>query len=390
MQYREFGKLDWKPSALGFGAMRLPHIGSDMFNLDEEESIKMLRYGIDHGINYVDTAAPYANTLSEKIVGKALKDGYRQKVKLATKLTSFFMKGPDDLERFFNAQLERLQTDKIDFYLLHGLNKQSWKIHKEWKTIEFVEKKMAAGQVCHFGFSFHDEFSVFKEIVDSYDNWTFCQIQYNYLDADKQAGRQGLQYAAGKGLGVIIMEPIRGGNLANRPPEGVFQLWDSAPIKRTQADWALQWVWNQPEVSLLLSGMSNLQQVKENLESAERSGIGTLTKEELILVNKVKDAYNALVPIPCTKCQYCQPCPNGVAIPVIFDMFNESAMFDDWHVAMRYMGAFGGLPENSRADKCLECGECLEKCPQQIPITDWLKKAHAKLYIPDFKSPTKP
>jgi predicted aldo/keto reductase-like oxidoreductase len=388
MQYRNFGKLEWKPSALGFGSMRLPHIGQNVFDLDEAESIKILRYGFDHGINYVDTAASYANTKSEKIVGKALLDGYRQKVKLATKLTFFFLKGPNELDSSFNAQLERLQTDKIDFYLLHGLNKQSWQTLKEWKALQFVEKKMALGQVGYFGFSFHDEFSVFKDIIDSYDNWTFCQIQYNYMDVDNQAGRKGLHYAAEKGLAVVIMEGIRGGALANKPPEAVAKLWASAPRQRTQADWALQWLWNQPEVSMVLSGMSNLQQVKENLESAERSGVGKLTRDEMNLVDRVKEAYINSVPIPCTKCQYCQPCPNGVAIPQIFELYNDAAIFDTWRQKKQnYMGGFNGLKAEQRADKCIECGQCMEKCPQRIEITDWLKKIHDKFFDPNFKPP---
>lgn len=271
MQYRKFGKLGWKPSALGFGCMRLPQFDQDMAHVDEAEAIRMIRYAIDHGVNYLDTAAVYHMGNSERVVGKALQDGYRQKVKLATKLTLFALKSGDEFDRFFNNQLERLQTDKIDFYLLHGLNRQLWKSAQEWKAIRWIEGKIAAGQISYLGFSFHDEYDVFKEIVDAYDNWTFCQIQYNYMDVKNQAGRRGLKYAADKNLAVVIMEPIRGGLLAKKPPELVAKVWRTSSIDRSPAEWALQWLWNQPEVSVVLSGMSTMQQVIENLAAAERS-----------------------------------------------------------------------------------------------------------------------
>jgi len=324
MQYRRFGKLDWKPSALGFGCMRLPQLDQDMAHIDEAEAIRMIRYAIDHGVNYLDTAAPYHMGNSERVVGKALQDGYRQKVKLATKLTLFMLKSGDEFDRFFNNQLERLQTDKIDFYLLHGLNRQLWKFVQEWKAIRWVEGKMAAGQVGYLGFSFHDEYDVFKEIVDAYDNWTFCQIQYNYMDVNNQAGRRGLKYAAGKNLAVVIMEPIRGGILAKKPPEPVAKVWQTSPNDRSRAEWALQWVWNHPEVSVVLSGMSTMPQVIENLAAAERSGPGKLTKGELSFIGKVRKAFLDYSPVPCTKCGYCLPCPNGIEITTIFELFNEA------------------------------------------------------------------
>jgi predicted aldo/keto reductase-like oxidoreductase len=212
MQYRKFGKLDWKGSVLGFGAMRLPQLGKDrMSPIDEPEAIKMIRYAIDNGVNYVDTAFTYNMGGSERVVGKALRDGYREKVRLATKLSGMVLKSPDEFDRYLNAQLKRLQTDKIDFYLLHALSTQLWKQMKEWKAIQFVEKKIAKGKIGYLGFSFHDSYEVFKEIVDYYDNWTFCQVMYNYFDENNQAGRKGVEYAAAKGLAVVVMEPLRGG-----------------------------------------------------------------------------------------------------------------------------------------------------------------------------------
>jgi uncharacterized protein len=388
MQYRKFGKLKWMPSALGFGCMRLPQVGQDMYHLDEDESIRIMRYGIDHGINYLDTAAPYAMGNSERVVGKALRDGYRQRVKLATKLTPFQVNSPNEFERFFEGQLERLQTDKIDLYMLHGMNKKCWDMFREWGAIEFIEGLISKGMVDHIGFSFHDDFQVFKEIIDYYSGWDFCQIQYNYMDIERQAGTKGLKYAAERGLAVVIMEGLRGGLLTKRPPEFVSKIWDSAPIKHSLAEWGLLWLWNHPEVSVVLSGMSSMQQVIENLDAADNSGIGGMSVDELGIIEKVRSAYTELTPVPCTGCRYCMPCPNNVAIPSIFEMYNESTMYDDlFEGRMKYMWSVIGIEADQRATNCVECGECTEKCPQGIDIPGQLKKAHNRLYDSDFKAP---
>jgi len=378
MQYRKFGKLDWEVSALGFGAMRLPLIDRDSVNVDEPESIRMIRYAIDHGVNYLDTAYPYHSGQSERIVGRALQDGYRDRVKLATKLPARLMESAQDFDRYFNEQLERLQTEKIDFYLLHGLNGQSWPKVRDLGILSWAEGSISDGRIGHLGFSFHDDYEVFKEIVDAYDNWTLCQILYNYMDVNFQAGTCGLKYAAARGLAVVVMEPLRGGCLS-KPPDQVAKLWKSAPQNRTPVEWALLWVWNQPEVSVALSGMSMMEQVVENVAVADRSGPGTLIPEELALINEVSEAYHGLSPVPCTNCGYCMPCPNGVEIPSIFQMYNEAIMYDDLRIPRLRYGDPAGLKEEQRADQCTECGECLEACPQEIPITEWLKKAHSLL-----------
>jgi predicted aldo/keto reductase-like oxidoreductase len=378
MQYRKFGKLDWEASALGFGAMRLPLIDSDPANVDEPESIRMMRYAFDQGVNYLDTAYPYHAGRSEVIVGRALQDGYREKMKLATKLPSRLVESDTDFDRFLNEQLERLQT-KIDFYLLHGLNGRSWPKVRDLGVLRWAESAMADGRFDYLGFSFHDDFEVFKEIIDAYDNWTLCQIQYNYMDIEYQAGRRGLEYAANKGLAVVVMEPLRGGRLAKEPPEQVAKVWSNAPQKRSPAEWGLLWVWNQPEVSLALSGMSAMEQVVENVAAAEQSGPGTLTANELTVIDRVREAYRGLSPIPCTNCGYCMPCPNGVEIPSIFQIYNETITYDDPRTGrFRYRGP-NGLKEEQQADQCIECDECLEACPQEIPIPEWLEKAHKLL-----------
>ena len=376
MQYRTFGRLDWRPSALGFGAMRLPTLDGDSGKIDEALATRMIRTAIDAGVNYVDTAWPYHKGEGEPFVGRCLQAGYREKVKLATKMPCWLIEEADEFDTFLAQQLKRLQTDHIDFYLLHGLNKTRFPVVRDLGVFEWAERAIADGRIGHLGFSFHDELPVFKEIVEAYD-WTFCQIMYNYMDTEFQAGREGLRHAAAKGLAVIAMEPLRGGSLTQPAPEPVAKLWDESPVRRSQADWALQWVWNHPEVSLLLSGMSEMYHVEENVKSAENSGVGTLSDEELARVERVRAAYRSLSPIPCTDCKYCMPCPSGVSIPRIFSIYNAAMMYGDRKSAQRSYNQFM-KPEN-RADNCTECGQCESACPQQIKIIDWLKNAHTFL-----------
>ena len=375
MQYRRFGKLDWKVSALGFGCMRLPIKGEDHSNIDEPTATKMLHYAMDHGVNYIDTAYPYHGGNSELLVGRVLKGGYREKVRLATKLPCWLVKAAEDFDRYLNEQLEKLQTDHIDFYLLHGVNGQRWQEMRDLDVLGWAEKAIADGRIRYLGFSFHDKYEVFKEIVDAYNQWTFCQIQYNYMDIENQAGTKGLKYATSKGLAVVIMEPILGGRLVN-PPQPIQDLWNTAAKKRMPADWALQWLWNQPEVSVVLSGMSTMQHVEENVASADASGINTLTQEELALIERVRDRYQELCPIPCTKCEYCMPCPNGVNIPRNLEVYNEGVMYDKPDQARQ---AYPWLPEEERASACIQCRECEELCPQSIPISEWMVHVHGVL-----------
>jgi len=376
MQYRRFGKLDWNVSALGFGAMRLPVIDKDHNRINEPEAIAMIRQAIDNGVNYVDTAYFYHGGTSENLVGKALEDGYREKIRLATKMPSWIIEKYEDYDRYLSKQLENLKTDHVDFYLLHGMNKGFWERLRDLDVLKWAESAMADGRIGHIGYSFHDSLDVFKEIVDSYDGWDFCQIQYNFMDIEFQAGTEGLKYAADKGMAVVIMEPLRGGGLAKEPPAQVADLWAKASQKRSPVDWALQWLWNQPEVSVVLSGMTAMQHVEENLACADKSGVGILTDDELSIISQVREAYLKLSPIPCTSCQYCMPCPNGVNIPTILGRYNEGFIYDDHRVArMRYRQ----LPREEQADQCVECLECEEKCPQDIPISEWLKKCHGWL-----------
>ena len=364
MKYRTLGRTNTQVSALGFGAMRLPTTGAAA-EVDEAQAVAMLRYAIDRGVNYVDTAYVYHAGKGEGVVGKALADGYRDKVHLATKLPIWSVQKVEDCDRFLNEQLSRLQTEHIDFYLLHCLQKRSWQKMRDLGALEWAAKAQADGRIGHFGFSFHDTYETFVEIVDDYD-WSFCQIQYNFVNEDVQAGTKGLKYAAAKGLGVIIMEPLFGGTLAN-PPRPVWEIWNKDQRKHRPADVALRWLWDKPEVSLVLSGMSNLEQVEQNIDSACRSGVGTLDEHEAALVARVQQEYAKLSPIPCTKCGYCMPCPNGVNIPVNFELGNNATVFQGSSISL-CRNLYNSLPETERAAACVTCGTCQEKCPQGIEI----------------------
>lgn len=368
MKYRKLAKLDLKVSALGFGAMRLPVIDDDSAKIDQKEAIKMIRYGIDNGINYVDTAWPYHQGESERVVGKALKDGYREKVYLATKLPVWKCETEADLDKYLNEQLKKLQVDKIDFYLLHALNKERWQTVKELNIIQWAEKKKKEGKISYLGFSFHDNHEVFNKILDAYD-WDFCQIQYNYLDTEYQAGRSGLQKAYDKGIGVIIMEPIRGGWLAQKPPQKAKKLFDSENPDRTPVEWALHWIWSQKEPGVVLSGMSNMQQLKENLKTASKSEVGLLSESEFEMMEKAAEEMRG--PITCTRCEYCLPCPEGVNIPRNFYFYNQAKLLSEKEkMAEKYFE----MDQKARASSCVECGQCEPQCPQNLEIIELLKE----------------
>lgn len=373
MLYRKMKKADPELSILGFGCMRLPQ--KENGEIDEETATSMLRYAIDHGVNYVDTAYPYHNGASEPFVGKALAGGYREKVNLATKLPSWLIKSREDMDRYLDEQLARLRTDSIDFYLVHGLMRPFWENLVSLGVTDFLTGAIADGRIRYAGFSFHDTTKVFKEIVKSYD-WTFAQIQYNFMDEHYQAGTEGLRYAAKKGIGIVVMEPIRGGLLAKDLP-GISEIWQEAKAHHDPAGWALRWVWNHPEVTVVLSGMSAPEQVRQNIETAGTGLPASLTTAEISLFRKVKKELEKRILIPCTGCRYCTPCPHGVSIPECFEYFNRGHMYDDREQTRQIYtaflaGVFDGIP--SYASLCQECGECEEKCPQNLPVRENLKK----------------
>jgi predicted aldo/keto reductase-like oxidoreductase len=384
MQYKKLGRTDYNVSILGFGCMRLPVVQDaetvkNFFErqmaVDEEKAIEMIDYAINQGINYFDSAYMYHGGKSEVILGKALQNR-REKVIVTTKSPLRNIETSDDFDRILDEQLGRLGTDFLDFYLLHGIGRESWSKAKELDALGFLDKIQKDGRAKYVGFSFHDDVNIFKEIIDSYE-WTICQIQYNYFDENYQAGKEGLQYAASKGIGVVIMEPLRGGKLTNKIPEDVQRIWNSTKRGWTPAEWGLRWVWNHPEVSLLLSGMSSMAQLEENIRIAEDARPESLSSEEMDTIHRVADTYRRLLRVDCTGCAYCMPCPNGVNIPMNFTLYNDYYLFQDLDLSQAFYNDM--MPPEHRASSCAECGECEEQCPQHIEIIEELKKVDATL-----------
>ncbi len=378
MQFRKFGKLDWNGSVLGFGCMRLPTVDGNSIgpNINEPVAARMIHHALDRGVNYFDTAYVYHEGKSETVLGKALL-GHRDQVKIATKSPVWLVQKETDFDRMLNEQLGRLQTDHIDFYLFHALDKKRWnEFVLKYKLLERAEAAIRDGRIRHLGFSFHDDYESFAEIINGYDRWTFCQIQYNYMDTENQAGIKGLKLAASKGLAVVIMEPLLGGRLT-RPPSSIRQLIERSGVKRTPADWALQWLWDQPEVSVVLSGMSDMDQVKANLDSAAQARSHSFQAADVKLIADLRQKYLERTAIPCTKCNYCMPCLNGVNIPANFEIYNEAFLHEDVPGARFKYQIF--IPEAARASVCVACHDCEDHCPQKIPISDWMPKVHALL-----------
>lgn len=363
MQYRKFGNTGVEVSALGFGCMRLP-LNEDK-TINEDLAISMIRNAIDNGVNYVDTAYPYHQGQSEIVVGKALKDGYRKKIYLADKMPEWLLETEEDFDKYLDEQLAKLDTDHIDFYLLHALGRERFeeKVKKLNLTKKLAEAK-ASGKVRYVGFSFHDSLDLFKEIIEYWDGWDFCQIQYNYINTDYQAGTEGLRYAASKGLGVVVMEPLLGGKLANLAPH-VAEVF---PEGKSHVEYALDFIWDQPEVSLLLSGMTEPDQVEGNLQYASRSHVGMVTEEEKEIYAKAKEIFDRMALVNCTKCAYCMPCPFGLNIPELFAAYNMTAS----HGMAKAKAAYEALEK--KADACRACHHCEQECPQHIKISEVMTK----------------
>ncbi|MGI6747953.1 MAG: aldo/keto reductase [Anaerovoracaceae bacterium] len=374
MKYRNFPASGKQISLLGFGTMRLPvEDAAKSVNVNEAEAIRIIRSAIDRGVNYVDTAYNYLGGNSEVVLGKALKDGYREKVFVADKMPIWLLKNESDLERLFNEQLKRLDIDYIDMYLIHNVNAISWeKKVLKYNVLDFFQKKKDEGKIKHIGFSFHDEFDLFQKVIDSFP-WDFCQIQLNYMDAEFQAGIKGLKYASSKNISVIIMEPLKGGKLTDILPPSVEAFWAKAPIKRTPAEWALRWVADFPEVLTILSGMSTMEQVDENIRILSEADPNSLTETEHELIKNVADEYNKLIKYSCTACKYCMPCPVKIDIPTVIGLCNEWYIY---HGSPKVKSDFElWIPPKSRPSVCTACKSCEKSCPQQLPISDIMKLA---------------
>jgi uncharacterized protein len=374
MKYRKFGSLDWNVSVLGFGVMRLPSMDKDPADIDEAASIKMIRYAIDHGVNYLDLGYPYDMSRHEqrtRIIGRALQDGCRQKIKVAATLPTFSIKISADFDRCLEEQLKWLNVDRLDFYLLGRLNRENWPALEQLGILNAAEKAMTDGRISHLGFSFHDHFQVLRDILNAYDNWTVCQFQYSYMDIDHDPGFSGIKYAADQGLAVVVIEPLRWGRLTKEPPGSVAKVWASASRKLNLTEWGLRWVWNHPEVSVVVCDMSTVDQVGENIALTDSAGPDSLTVRELVLLNRVRDAYQALRVVPCTSCRACMPCPVGIDVPRIFELYNDAVIYGDVKTARSIYCA-----EKHDIDCCTECNVCVDSCAKRLAVLDFLKAAH--------------
>lgn len=375
MKYREFGKLGITGSAFGLGCMRFNGEASGDAVIDEEKAVSLIRRAIDGGVTYLDTAYVYLDRTSEIVLGKALKDGYRDKVTIATKMPSEWVHNREEMENLLEEELRKLQTDHIDFYLMHGINREKWEYFKSIGAPEFFDEKKREGKIRYKCFSFHGPYEEFEYILNDYD-WDMVQIQYNFMDVENQAGTKGLELAGRKGIPVVIMEGLLGGRLAKAPSD-VQALYDGFPIKRTPVEWAFRWLCNHPQIATVLSGCNEAEQIDENLRIFDSVEPGIMTGEELELMDKVREAYLNRTKIGCTGCRYCMPCPNGVNIPGLFAAWNRVSLYethpsDDFDLQQI-------ISKNEAANHCIACGSCETECPQHLPIIEKLKEAQEQL-----------
>lgn len=378
MEKRKLEKLGIETSLLGFGCMRFPCMADGSIN--EAETEKMIDKAIAEGVNYIDTAYPYHDGNSELVVGKILKKYERSSFYLATKLPVWFVKSAEDVDKYFNEQLEKLQTDYIDFYLMHAMNKERWDDMLKIGCVERLEKLQAEGKIKYLGFSFHDGYEVFEEMIN-YRDWDFVQIQLNYMDVDDQAGMKGYALAEEKGIPLVIMEPIKGGSLASLPKE-ITEKFSQLDGEASPASFALRWVGSLPNVKVILSGMSTMEQVEDNLKTF--ADFKPLSEEEQKAVAQVKATLEARVQNGCTGCRYCMPCPAGVDIPGCFSAWNTYYAYQNYNVVKWSWEE--GIGEEHQAKNCIKCGMCEAACPQQIAIREDLERVQKDLELAQSKA----
>jgi predicted aldo/keto reductase-like oxidoreductase len=355
----------------------LPRIDEDPASINEVEATNMLRYAIDHGVNYLDLGYFYDKSKRERLsrlIGRTLQDGYREKIKVAASLPSVIIHTAVDIERYIDTQTSMLGIENLDFFFLGGINRQNLPELPLSAVLRKVEVMISDGRLGRLGFSFHDDFQLLRTVLDAYDDWSLCQFQYSFMDVDHHPGIGGLKYAADKGLAVVITEPLKGGRLTRELPESAAKIWAGAYPKRSPAEWGLRWVWNQPEVATVVSDMRTMEQVIKNIALADKVIADSLTVPEELLINQVRDAYRNLKPISCTGCRGCMPCPQNIDVPRIFELYNDAIMYNDIEISRSIY-----RDEGHGIDSCNECGICEKACGRKIPITDWLRTAHELL-----------
>lgn len=352
-------------SVLGLGTARLP--------LEGAVSTEIIRHAIDRGVNYLDV--PYVSDAEKRqalgrLIGSTLADGYRQRVKVALALPVSVIGSPDDFNRYLDEQLESLGTDNVDFGIIGWLDRQNWPGLKEAGVLSWLDSSVQDGKIKHVGFAFHDDYQTLRDILNAHDNWALCQVKYSFMDVDHHPGVGGIRLAAENGLAIVVSEPLKSGRFTRNIPPGVSAVWAEASPPRSPTEWALPWVWHHPEITVAVSNMSTLEQLKENIALADVAAANSLSVLEQVLVNKVRDAYQAMKPFACTACRGCMPCPRDIDVPRIFELYNDAVMYDDVEIFRTVY-----REEGHDIDRCNECGLCEDACGRNIAITEWLKKA---------------
>jgi predicted aldo/keto reductase-like oxidoreductase len=376
VRYRRFGGLDWDVSVLGLGVAGLPVGDPDSGGAAESEGVRMIRHAIDHGVNYLDLGCPYDMVRQESLAqmaGCALKDGFRERVKISLTVPVSMSESARDFDRYLDTQMEWLRTGSIDFCVLGGVNRENWPRIQETSFLKTAERAISDGRVRSLGFAFHDHFQILRQVLKAYEGWAFAQFQFSYMDASHDPGAPGLAHAADQGLAVVVTEPLKGGRLAKESPESVRMIWAGVPQVRSLPDWGLRFVWNHSAVSTVVCGVGSMDQLLENVALADKAEAGALTVREELTINRVRDAYNQLSVIDCASCRPCMPCPRGIDVPRIFEIYNDAIIYGDVRAASSVYRR-----ERHSAEECTECGLCERKCcrRERLPIIAWLKTAH--------------
>ncbi len=377
MKYRKFGFSEWRSSILGFGAASLRLCENAPASSGATAAVKIIRLAIDRGINYLNLGYPYNLRQQEQIAGaisEALLDGCREKIKIAVTLPIHLLNSASDFDLSLDRQVNLLKADRADFCLFGGLNRETWPLLQRFEAQDWAEAALAAGRVGAVGFSFYDDFQVLRRILGEYDRWSLCQFRFSFMDISRSPGIGGIKYAASKGLAVVVTEPLRSGRLIKRPPTAVARIWGDECKGSRLAKWGLRFVWSYPEIAVAVRDFSSTRDLIKSADIADSVELDSLTVQEELLINTVRDEYLKLSRIPCTSCRPCMPCPEGIDVPRIFELYNDAFIYEDLKTA-RLMY----LKEQHHAELCTQCRDCEKRCARELKIVDWLEQAHKLL-----------